>query len=184
MRAALCLAAFLAAGVAAAQAPTQDYAVVQQLMRDGRAAQALAHAQQYLEANPRDPQMRFLRGVVLAETGRTAEAIEAYTRLTQDYPELPEPYNNLAVLFAAQDELDKARTALEMALRANPQYAAAHANLGDIHLRLAVRSYQRAAQLEPSNAALPSRLAAVRALVGAAPPPVQREGRAAPPSSP
>jgi Flp pilus assembly protein TadD len=57
--------------------------------------------------------------------------------LIEDYPELPEPYNNLAVLYAQQKQFDKARTALEMAIRIHPGYATAYENLGDLHSRLA-----------------------------------------------
>jgi tetratricopeptide (TPR) repeat protein len=46
-----------------------------------------------------------------------------FSKLTEDYPELPEPYNNLAVLYAQQKQYDKARTALEMAIRIHPGYA-------------------------------------------------------------
>ena len=114
-----------------------DYGDVTRLMRSGKLAEALLKADQYLAAKPRDPQMRFLKGVLQSEAGRKAEAIETFTGLTQEYPELPEPYNNLAVLYAGQSEFDKARAALESAIRTNPGYATAHENLGDIYAQLA-----------------------------------------------
>ncbi|HNZ90903.1 MAG TPA: tetratricopeptide repeat protein, partial [Acidovorax sp.] len=80
-------------------------------------------------------------------------------------PELPEPYNNLAVIYASQNQLDKARTALEMAVRNNPAYAAAHENLGDIYARQAYQSYAKAQKLEANNAAVKSKLALVRQLL-------------------
>ncbi len=58
-----------------------------------------------------------------------------FTKLSEDYPELPEPYNNLAVLYAQQKQYDKARTALEMAIRTHPSYAIAYENLGDIYAK-------------------------------------------------
>ena len=134
-------------------------------------AEALARADQYLAGKPREPQMRFLRGVILSETGRAAEAVTVFTRLTEDYPELPEPYNNLAVLYAQQNELNKARAALEMAIRNNPAYATAYENLGDIQLRLAVQSYERAAQLAPGNPGLVPKLARTRELLAPPKPP-------------
>jgi len=148
----------------ASSARADDYADVYNLQRSGKPAEALARADQYLAAKPRDPQMRFLKGVILAEAGRSAEAIEIYTGLTQDYPELPEPYNNLAVLYAAQSQFDKARTALEQALRANPAYATAHENLGDVYAKMAALSYSKALQLEPSNVSVPPKLAVIRQL--------------------
>lgn len=144
----------LAGAVAAAlPAHADDYANVSQLMRSGKHTDALAKADQYLSAKPRDPQMRFLKGVIQSESGKTQEAIQTFTGLTQDYPELPEPYNNLAVLYAAQNQFDKARSALEMAIRTNPSYATAHENLGDIYARLAGQAYGKALQLEGNGSA-------------------------------
>src|SRR4051812_20088616 len=145
-----------------------DYADVNRLVGARQYDQALAKADQYLAAKPRDPQMRFLRGVVLAESGKRDQAIEAYTQLTQEYPELPEPYNNLAVLYAQQNEYGKARDALEGAVRANPNYATAHENLGDVYAKLAGQSYARAQQIDPANVSAPPKLALVRQLLAPA----------------
>ena len=119
-----------------------------------RPTEALAKADAYIAGKPRDPQMRFLRGVILTEQGKQAEAIAAFTQLTQDFPELPEPYNNLAVLYAAQSQFDKARAALEMAIKLNPDYATAHENLGDVYARLAGPVLRpRAATRQPATPA-------------------------------
>ena len=149
----LALAALLLAGGAQAQqaAPT-IYNDVQQLLKAGKADQALQQVDKRLADSGRDPQLRFLRAVALTELGRQDEAIAALVDLTETYPELPEPYNNLAVLYAARNELAKARDALEMAVRARPDYAVAHENLGDIYVRLAARAYQRAGELAPGVA--------------------------------
>ncbi|MDB5845827.1 MAG: repeat-containing protein [Polaromonas sp.] len=142
-----------------------EYTDVNRLISARQFPQALASADKYLAAKPRDPQMRFLKGVIQSETAQTAEAMETFAQLNRDYPELPEPYNNLAVLYAAQGQFDKARESLEMAVRLNPRYAVAHENLGDMHARLASQSYSRALQLNPANAALPPKLALVNQLL-------------------
>src|SRR3569832_2269358 len=142
-----------------------DYSDVNRLAQAKQYGEALAKADQYLAAKPRDPQMRFLRGVVLAETGKRTQAIDAYTQLTQEYPELPEPYNNLAVLYAQQNEYDKAREALQGAVRANPDYATAHENLGDVYAKLAGQSYAKAQQIDPANTTAPAKQALVRQLL-------------------
>lgn len=152
----------VAALLLSAPAWADEYTEVNRLSSKGQWAQALAKADAHLAAKPRDPQMRFLRGVILSETGRTSEAEEVFTRLTQDYPELPEPYNNLAVLLAARQQLDQARAVLEMALRNDPTYATAHENLGDVLVQLAARSYARALQLAPSRQRLQDKLALTR----------------------
>jgi len=150
----------LALAMGAAHA--DDYGDVNALLRQGKADEALTKADAYISGKPRDPQMRFLRGVILTEQGKQADAIAAFTQLTQDYPELPEPYNNLAALYAGQRQFDKARAALEMAVKLNPDYATAHENLGDVYVRLAAESYSRAKQLEANNATVPPKLALIR----------------------
>lgn len=165
-----CCAAFAQAQAQTPAPPTantNDYAPIAQMLRAGRAADALARTEQLLATRPRDPQLQFLRSQALADTGRTDEAIDAYQQLTREYPELAEPHNNLAVLYAARNELESARAALEAALRANPTYATAHENLGDVLLRLAVQSWNRARQHDPALASVAPKLAAARSLIEA-----------------
>lgn len=154
----------LAATLVFSSAHADDYSDVSQLARNGKFNEALAKADQYLAGKPRDPQMRFLKGVVQRDSGKTTEAIATFTRLTEDYPELPEPYNNLAVLYAGQSQFDKARTALEMAIRTNPSYTTAHENLGDVYAKLASQAYGKALQLDASNTAVAPKLALIREL--------------------
>ncbi len=154
----------LSATLVFSAAHADEYADVSQLVRAGKLPEALIKADQYLAGKPRDPQMRFLKGVIQRDTGKTSDAISTFTRLTEDYPELPEPYNNLAVLYAGQSQFDKARTALEMAIRTNPSYATAHENLGDVYAKLASQAYNKALQLDASNPAVPPKLALIREL--------------------
>lgn len=150
------LSAAMAAALMCGSARADDYTDIAQLLKNGKTEQALQRTDTSLAVNPRDPQMRFLRAVALTNLNRTEDAVAALRQLTEDYPELPEPYNNLAVIYARQGELEKARAALENAVRNNPDYAVAHENLGDIHVRLAYQSYAqarakggRAANLQP-----------------------------------
>jgi Flp pilus assembly protein TadD len=161
-RLALALVATAVLGIGPAHADA--YGDVNQMLRAGRPADAIAAADQYLSTTPKDPQMRFLKGVALTEARRAAEALELFQKLTEEYPELPEPYNNLAVLHAAEGRYDKARETLEMAIRANPGYATAHENLGDVYAQLASQSYARAQQLDAANATVRPKLALIRQL--------------------
>lgn len=163
------LLALVAALALAGVAEADEYGDVNQLLRSGKNAEALAKADQYLAGKPRDPQMRFLRGVILTEQGRTNDAIATFLKLTEDYPELPEPYNNLAVLYAGLSQFDKARAALEMAIRTNPSYATAHENLGDVYAKLASQAYSKALQLDSGNTAVQPKLALIRELFAPAP---------------
>ena len=160
-------ALFMAAALSAGSAWADDYADVSKLMRAGQYAEAMTKSDQYLATKPKDPQMRFLRGVIQTETGKTNDAIATFTQITQDYPELPEPYNNMAVLYAGQSQFDKARAALEMAIRTNPSYATAHENLGDVYAKLASQAYSKALQLDGGNAGVQPKLALIRTLFSA-----------------
>ncbi len=140
-----------------------DVADVQKLLAAGKNAEALQKADQFLTTKPRDPMMRFLRGISLSQAGRTPEAITTFQKLTEDFPELPEPFNNLAVLYAQQGQYDKSRTALEMAIRTNPSYATAYENLGDVYAKLASQAYSKALQIDTRSAVAP-KLAMIRDL--------------------
>ena len=136
--------------------------------RAGRSDDALAIAERALESDPRNPQLRFLRGVVLAEKGRRDEALAVFRGLTEDFPELPEPHNNLAVLHAAAGDWEAARAAVEQSIRAVPGYALAHENLGDIHLQLAAGAYERSGRLDPRNESARAKLVLARELIARA----------------
>lgn len=151
----------LASACLAATAYADDYSEVSQLMRTNKFSEAMTRVDKYLAAKPGDPQMRFFKGVIQSSQGKPLDAIATFTQLTQDYPELPEPYNNLAVLYAGQGSYDKARVALEMAIRTNPSYATAQENLGDVYARLASQAYNKALQLDSGNAAVPPKLAVI-----------------------
>ena len=154
----------LGASLFAVAAHASDIDEVNQLLKAGKQAQALTKVEQSLGAKPRDPQLRFLKGVIQTELGKPNDAIGTFTKLTEDYPELPEPYNNLAVLYASSAQFDKARAALEMAIRTNPSYSTAHENLGDIYANLASQAYSKALQLGGSSTSLQPKLTMIREL--------------------
>ena len=149
---------------AAASLPTRadELQDIQALVKQGNQSQALDRVNAYLVSQPKDAQARFLKGVILTEQHKTAEAIKIFTALTEDYPELPEPYNNLAVLYASQQQYDKARRELEMAIQTHPSYATAHENLGDIYAKMASQAYDRALQLDKSNTAAQTKLSLIK----------------------
>jgi Flp pilus assembly protein TadD len=152
--------------LAAPFARADDLQDAQQLLKSGQREQALEHVNKALAAKPKDAQARFLKGVILTEQGKQSEAIEVFTKLTQDYPSLPEPYNNLAVIYAGQGQYEKARAALEQSIRTHPSYATAYENLGDVYAKLASQAYGKALQLDASNTGAQNKLALVHELVG------------------
>jgi ketosteroid isomerase-like protein len=139
-----------------APAHADEYADVSKLAKAGKVAEALNKTNEYLSKHPSDPQMRFMKGVLLTEQNKSDEAIAVFTKLTEDYKDLPEPYNNLAVLYAANGQYDKARAALEKAIRTNPSYQTAYENLGDIYGKMASQAYDKALALG-SSTAVPSK---------------------------
>lgn len=158
---------------------------ISKLLRAGQHAQALDRVNQYLAGRPKDAQGRFLKGLILTEQNKVGEAIDIFTRLSQDYPELPEPFNNLAVLYAVQGQYEKARQALEMSIRTHPAYATAYENLGDIYTKLASQAYDKALQLDSSNTTAQTKLALMRELIsGSGRPPSKPGAQPARPSEP
>jgi tetratricopeptide (TPR) repeat protein len=120
---------------------------VRKLLRQAKYAPALLVVNKNLETNPRDPQMRFWQAYIFEQLGQPELALQIYLALTQEYPELAEPHNNLGVLYAIQGDYTKAKASFDAALRANPNYATAHENLGDVLVNLARQAYERAANL-------------------------------------
>ena len=155
----LALAFFLGTPVLAAS--IQD---ASQLFRNGKPTQALEKINAYLAANPKDAQGRFLKGLILTEMNRNLDAIKVFSSLSDDHPELPEPYNNLAVLYAAQGQFERAKNSLEMAIRTHPSYATAHENLGDIYAKMASMAYDKALQLDQTNASAQAKLSMIKEL--------------------
>ena len=155
----------------AAIAQSDELQDANQLLKQGQLDRALDRVEVYLKSRPKDARGRFLKGLILAEQNKPNEAIRIFTELTQEFPELPEPYNNLAVLYASQGQYDKARTALEMAIRTHPSYATAHENLGDIYAKMASQAYDKALSLDKSNAPLQTKLNLIRDLFSSSPKP-------------
>lgn len=167
--AALAAALFLGCGPAIAD----EVQEASKLLKAGQHQQALERVNKVLASKPKHPQARFLRGLILADQGNPKDATEVFLKLTQDFPDLPEPYNNLAVIYAAQGQYDKARAALEQSIRTHPSYATAYENLGDVYAKLASQAYDKALQIDSANPGAKNKLALVRELVGGTPPPAK-----------
>ncbi len=163
---AIACAACLAALPAAAQRPAapSPAAEIGTLMKAGKNDEALQRAEARLKDNPRDAQVRFMRGVILTEQGKTIEASAVFEALIQEFPELPEPYNNLAVLHAAQGRYESAYRLLQQSLTAQPNYLTAYENLGDLHLSMAEQAYGKALALDASQRTAKAKLELAREL--------------------
>lgn len=143
---------------------SEAVARLEAMIGDGRAGAAVTEIDNRLRQREAsgisgvDARLLFLKGRALAAGNRLDEAAAVYQRMTTDFPELPEPWNNLAAIHAARGQLDRAAEALRMALLTNPRYGAAQANLADVYLMLAERAYGDAARLgEPQAAGMATR---------------------------
>ena len=158
------VATLLLTGTAAFAGIAEDGKEASKLYQAGKLDAALAKANAVLAVQPKDAQARFVKGLVFTEQDKKNDAIAVFTGITEDFPELPEPYNNLAVLYAGIGNYDKAKAALELAIHTHPSYGTAHENLGDVYAQMARRAYDKAFQLDKSNAAAKSKLAVIKDL--------------------
>jgi len=134
----------LGLGLLGLNAQADVYDDVERMIRNGQYEQASQVSRQHLEKNPQDPQMRLLGSRILEARGHQAEAIAALESLTLEFPELPEPHNNLAVFYARQGRMQDALASLHRAVAARPDYTVALENLGDLYLSMALQAYQQA----------------------------------------
>jgi len=153
---------------AARKAYAQSLKDARTLVNDKKYAEAIALLDKLHTERPREPQAVFLKGVALADSGKTDEAIVTFQAVSGEYPELPEPRNNLAVLYAKKGEYGLARDALESAIAAAPDYQLAYENLGDIYARLAAVNYERAIARDARNKTAPVKLKLVREVLAPA----------------
>jgi len=147
-------------------AQADDIQDANKLLKQGEYVRAMQKVDDHLATDPKNPQARFLRGLIFNAQGKSDEALTTFRALTEDYPELPEPYNNLAVIHASKGNYDEAINALKLAIRTNPNYATAHENLGDLYSRMAGQSYERAMKLNRADASAKRKFELNRELLG------------------
>ena len=146
-----------------------SYGDIQLLINDGKYKEALKAAEEQLSRNSSDIKLQFIKGLILTRMDRYSDAEKVFLGLTKNNPELPEPYNNLAVVYAAQGKYTEAAEALKSAINTHPSYATAHENLGDIYAKLASRAYNQALELDTSNSGAREKLSLVKELVSSSP---------------
>lgn len=139
-----------------------ETAEVQKLIRQGDLPAALRRAERAGAAQPLDASVRFQQGVVLMDLHRDADALAVFQSLAEEFPDLADPYNNIALLHARAGRLEPARAALEQALRNDPAHTLARQNLGEVYLRLAIQSWETAASAVPGDKGLLRRLELAR----------------------
>ncbi len=138
---------------------------VRKLLRQAKYPQALLLVNKALATNPRDPQMRFWQGFIFEQLGQPDMALQVYLDLTREYPELAEPFNNLGVIYASKGDYPNAKAALDNALRANPNYAAAHENMGDLLVNMARQSYERSMSIDAKQRGISQKIEQIKPIL-------------------
>lgn len=138
-------------GEAARKVYAQGLREARELMDRKQYAEAIARLDTLSNARPREPQARFMKGIVLSDQGKVDDAIAVFRGVLAEFPELPEPRNNLAVLYAQKGEYSLARDELERTVQTAPDYAVAHENLGDVYARMAAVEYEKTQTLDKRN---------------------------------
>jgi Flp pilus assembly protein TadD len=154
---------------AARKAYAQTMSEARELLARKQYDEAIARLDRLAAERPREPQARFLKAIALADQNKTDAALAVYRALVADFPEMPEPHNNLAVLYAQRGALGLARDELLLAIQTAPDYAVARENLGDVYAQLAAEQYERAASLDKRNRSAAAKLKLVREAATASP---------------
>jgi colicin import membrane protein len=137
---------------------------IQSLITDGKLRQALTLTNKQLEEDKGNVTFRFLKGLILTRLNELDQARDLFIDLTREHPDLPEPYNNLAVIYASQGDFDNARDALQRAISTHPSYATAHENMGDIYAKMASKAYNQALELDSENTSAKAKLSLINDL--------------------
>ena len=159
-------------GIASAQ---MDINQIRTLVAEGKLEQALTETNSILEKDKDNMQALFMQGLIFTRMNKLDKAEEVFVRLNKSHPELPEPYNNLAVIYASQGQFEKARDALQKAINTHPSYATAHENLGDIYAKMASQAYNQALELDNSNETAREKLSLINDLFSVPEPIVKEE---------
>jgi len=124
---------------------------IKRLLKNGKYSRAEKLVDKSIEKAPNNPEVLFYKGIIETNIGKNNEAIETFRKITENFPELPEPFNNLAVLYAEKGQFQLAKEILERAIKTNPSYLTAHINLGDIYTKMASEAYNRALEIDKAN---------------------------------
>jgi protein O-mannosyl-transferase len=110
-------------------------------------------------------------GLLLANKGRTDEALAHYRKALEINPNYAEAHNNLGLLLADRGRTDEALAHYQKALEINPNYGGAHFNLGVLLAKMgrtdeALAYYQKALELNPNHAKTHNNLGLLLANMG------------------
>ncbi len=107
-------------------------------------ASAVVTGLSLLDEQPENLQLQFLTALALQNNNQQQLAIQHYQQIIKAHPELPEPRNNLAIIYLQQGQPDKAVDLLIASLQTHPAYATVWHNLSNLYKGLASEAYRKA----------------------------------------
>lgn len=131
---------------------------IQQLMQAGRYNEAEKELRSELGSGDSNVHLKFLACVIQAQQGSSKKAIACFQQLVQDYPDMPEAYNNLGVLYAGLGMPMEARKWLERGLKQQHAYAMLYQNLQNLQAEINRNAYASALQLDMSKSQMQTKL--------------------------
>jgi tetratricopeptide (TPR) repeat protein len=153
---------------------------IEKLTKERKFADAIKAIDAALVKSPRNVQLRFLKARLQIELRDQVSAKNTWIEITQQFPELPEPYNNLAALSANQGKWIEARDYLELALKLRPDYVTAQGNLAEVYLRLSELNYQSASKLQPNQREYGLRAKAIKEILNPVVKPINKPSSVTP----
>ena len=153
---------------------------IEKLTKERKFTDAIKAIDTVLVKSPRNVQLRFLKARLQIELRDQVSAKNTWIEITQQFPELPEPYNNLAALSANQGKWIEARDYLELALKLRPDYVTAQGNLAEVYLRLSEMNYQSASKLQPNQREYGLRAKAIKEILNPVAKPVNKPSSVTP----
>lgn len=129
--------------LAAVQAPASSQKL-QELIDQDQFTDAASRGEALLRDHPDHALTVFLTAYAHQMSGKEDRAIELYKQLIAQNQDLPEPRNNLAMIYLSQGDYDAASQLLVQAINTHSSYATAYENLNRIYKGIASEAYRRA----------------------------------------
>ncbi len=107
-------------------------------------SRAIETGERLLGNQPQWPDVQFLTAYAYQLNKQTNKATAMYQQLISQHPELPEPRNNLAMIYLEKGDYDAASKLLVEAINTHNSYATAYQNLSRIYTGIASEAYRRA----------------------------------------
>ncbi len=140
--------AFLILLYAAFPAYSNSISQLQQALDSRHYDQAATLGLTLLRQQPQNVQAKFLTALAFQLNGQQKIAARQYQELIKLAPKLPEPRNNLAMIYMNEGKYDQAIDLLVATLNTHPAYATAWKNLKKLYQGLASEAYRKALSKE------------------------------------